>query len=122
MKHSVWQIVISPSWWRPVALSAANKLGRGENISLLTEDGPSDVQIAAKAFNTMQTRLTRTLETQRAMLRAIGHDLRTPLTSLRIRAENISDAKNRKKIINTLDDMTVMTEEILNWAKDVSGA
>lgn len=101
--------------------TAANRLGRGETAHPLTEQGPSDLRKAASAFNTMQTRLTRTLETQRTMLRAIGHDLRTPLTSLRIRAENIPDPKEKKKFIATLDDMTSMTEEILGWAKDVSG-
>lgn len=100
---------------------AANRLGRGETTPPLSEEGPSDLQIAARAFNTMQTRLTRTLETQRAMLRAIGHDLRTPLTSLRIRAENITEPALQKKFVATIDDMTVMTEEILDWAKDVSG-
>lgn len=100
---------------------AAEQLGRGDVSERLAETGPIDISQAAKAFNTMQTRLTRTLETQRTMLRAVGHDLRTPLTSLRIRAENIPEELDRDKFIATLDDMTVMTEEILSWAKDASG-
>ncbi len=108
---------------RPISefARAANRLGRGEGHQLLPESGPSDIRAAAQAFNTMQTRLTRTLETQRNMLRAVGHDLRTPLTSLRIRAEMIPENTGREKFISTLNDMTVMTEEILNWAKDTSG-
>lgn len=100
---------------------AADRLGCGEDNQLLPETGPSDIRTAAHAFNTMQTRLTLTLETQRNMLRAVGHDLRTPLTSLRIRAEMIPEDIGREKFISTLNDMTVMTEEILNWAKDTSG-
>lgn len=100
---------------------AAEKLGRGNDPQVLAETGPRDISQAAIAFNRMQTRLTRMLETQRMTLRAVGHDLRTPLTSLRIRAENIPEDLNRDKFIATLDDMTVMTEEILSWAKDASG-
>ncbi|RKQ69119.1 signal transduction histidine kinase [Litorimonas taeanensis] len=100
---------------------AAERLGRGEDPELLSETGPDDMRLAASAFNTMQTRVTRMLETQRTMLRAVGHDLRTPLTSLRLRAENIADDIEREKVISTLADMTVMTEEILSWAKDASG-
>jgi len=108
---------------RPISkfAHAAERLGRGDEAELLSETGPQDMRQAAHAFNTMQSRLTRMLETQRTMLRAVGHDLRTPLTSLRLRAENISDEREREKVISTLNDMTVMTEEILGWAKDASG-
>lgn len=100
---------------------AAEQLGRGQAPDILPERGTVDMRQAASAFNKMQTRLTRMLGTQRSMLRAIGHDLRTPLTSLRLRAENIPDETERAKVISTLNDMSVMTEEILNWAKDASG-
>lgn len=100
---------------------AADKLGRGQPSGQLNARGPQDIRQAAIAFNTMQRRITKMLETQRTMLRAVGHDLRTPLTSLRLRAENIDDDKERNKVISTLNDMTLMTEEILSWAKDASG-
>lgn len=101
--------------------TATGQLGRGENITELTEHGPQDIREAAAAFNTMRERLTRVMDTQRTMLRAVGHDLRTPLTALRIRAENIPEDAGRKKFIATLDDMKVITEEILSWSKDISG-
>lgn len=100
--------------------AAAERFGRGAGTGALKESGPRDVQAAAKAFNRMQNRLARLLETQQTMLRAVGHDLRTPITSLRIRAEDLPASQNRDKIIATLDDMTVMTAEILGWAKDAS--
>jgi len=99
---------------------AADEFGRGNDPGVLAEDGPQDVRQAAKAFNRMQRRLSRTLETQRTMLRAVGHDLRTPLTSLRIRAEMIPEELHREKFIATIDEMTEMTEEILDWAKNAS--
>ena len=108
---------------RPISnfARAAEQLGRGEDPQPLSETGPVDMRMAASAFNNMQTRVTRMLETQRTMLRAVGHDLRTPLTTLRLRAENIEDDTERGKVIATLQDMTVITEEILSWAKDASG-
>lgn len=99
---------------------AADRLGRGQSSAPLDEAGPADTRRAAEAFNQMQTRLTRLLDTQQTMLRAIGHDLRTPLTALRIRAEDLPAEHGREKIISTLDEMKQMTEEILGWAKDAS--
>lgn len=99
---------------------AADQFGRGEMINPIQESGPRDVRTAARAFNSMQARLTRLIETQRTILRAVGHDLRTPITSLRIRAEDLPEKHGRSKFISTLDDLTVMTEEILSWAKDAS--
>lgn len=99
---------------------AADALGRGDAGQIVPETGPRDVQRAARSFNTMQERLTRLLEDQRATLRAIGHDLRTPLTSLRIRAEDLPDGLQRDRFIAMIDDLTTMTGEILSWAKDVS--
>ena len=105
---------------RDLAISA-DRLGRGRSTEPVPEQGPEDVRLAARAFNQMQDRLTRLLDTQRTMLRAVGHDLRTPLTSLRIRAESIPEENGRDQIISTLEDMRIMTEEILRWAKESSG-
>ena len=100
---------------------AAQRFGRGESAIILKEKGPQDIQLASKAFNSMQRNLSRMLESQRTMLRAVGHDLRTPLTSLRLRSELMEDETEKKKFIASIDDMTLMTEEILNWAKNTSG-
>lgn len=100
---------------------AADQFGRGVAVDPVAETGPDDIKTAARAFNGMQNRLTRLLETQRTMLRAVGHDLRTPITTLRIRAESLPDEHGREKFISTLKDMTVMTDEMLDWAKDASG-
>jgi len=100
---------------------AADQLGRGGHGISLKEEGPTDLRSAIAAFNAMQERLTRMIETQRTMLRSVGHDLRTPLTSLRIRAEIMEPEAERAKVIATLDEMKTMMEEILTWAEDASG-
>ncbi|MEP4771015.1 MAG: ATP-binding protein [Roseibium sp.] len=97
---------------------AAEKLGRGEDGPPLEPSGPSEVLALTIAFNDMQERLTRFVKDRTRMLAAISHDLRTPITSLRLRAEFIDDDENREKIIETLDDMSAMTEAALRFARD----
>lgn len=99
---------------------AAERLGRGEQVDPLPVSGPRDVASSVQAFNTMQDRLGKMLEEQRATLRAVGHDLRTPITALRIRAESIADEHTRDKIVSGLDTLSEMMEEILNWSRDLS--
>lgn len=115
-------LVLTRRLVRPIQdlTSAARRFGRGVNAQRVPVSGPHDIQVAIKAFNGMQENLERLIDTQRSTLRAVGHDLRTPITALRIRAEDIPPENGRDKFIATLDDLTVMTEEILRWAKDVS--
>lgn len=97
---------------------AAERLGRGETVEALPESGPGEVQALTRAFNDMQDRLTRFVQDRTRMLAAISHDLRTPITSLRLRAEFIDDDENREKMIATLDEMSQMTEATLAFARD----
>ncbi|GGE95583.1 HAMP domain-containing protein [Stappia taiwanensis] len=100
--------------------AAADKLGRGEDVDPLPETGPAEVRGTIQAFNVMQDRLTRFVRDRTRMLGAISHDLRTPITSLRIRAEFIEDDENREKMIETLDEMQHMVEATLALARDQS--
>jgi len=97
---------------------SAEKLGRGEEQEPLAPSGPREVRALTTAFNDMQDRLTRFVQDRTRMLAAISHDLRTPITSLRLRAEFIDDDENRGKVIETLDEMAAMTEAALRFAKD----
>ena len=97
---------------------AAERLGRGDSAPALNPSGPSEVRALTSAFNDMQERLTRFVTDRTRMLAAISHDLRTPITSLRLRAEFIDEDENREKMIETLDDMSAMTEAALRFAKD----
>ncbi|MEJ8473852.1 ATP-binding protein [Roseibium algae] len=98
--------------------SSAEKLGRGEALRPLDVDGPKEVRAVTHAFNDMQDRLTRFVSDRTRMLAAISHDLRTPITSLRLRAEFIDDDENRDRIIETLDEMAQMTEATLAFSRD----
>ena len=100
--------------------TAANDLGRGVDVEPLPEAGPEEVRAATRSFNEMQERLTRFVSDRTRMLAAISHDLRTPITSLRIRAEFIEDDEDRERMIATLDEMRAMVEETLSFTRDDS--
>lgn len=101
---------------------AAERFGRGEVVAPLAEHGPSDVRQTVIAFNAMQDRLKRFVDDRTRMLAAISHDLRTPITSLRLRAEMVDDAETREAMMRTLADMQTMVEATLSFAKDEATA
>jgi signal transduction histidine kinase len=99
---------------------AAEKLGRGEAVELIPETGPREARATIRAFNQMQERLTRFMDDRTQMLAATSHDLRTPLTSLRLRAELVEDAELKSKMLATLDEMQKMVEAMLAFAREDS--
>lgn len=105
---------------RPLRLltEASKRVSRGERVILPAPDGLSGVREITRAFNDMQESLARFVNGRTQMFAAIGHDLRTPLTSLRIRAELIDDGELRDAMVKTLDDMSVMVEGALQFARD----
>lgn len=105
---------------RPLAAlaGAAERLGRGEAGAPLPEQGPEEVRRAVAAFNRMQERLARFIADRTRLLAALGHDLRTPITSLRLRAELLDDEEARAKMVATLDEMQRMVETTLAFARD----
>jgi signal transduction histidine kinase len=107
---------------RPLAVlaTAADALGRDIRRPPLPEDGPAEVRRAAAAFNTMQARLQTHLREREQMLAAVSHDLRTPITRLRLRAELIADEALRAKIDRDLAEMEAMTAAALDFLRGVS--
>lgn len=98
--------------------SAADALGRGEASPSLELQGPSDVRRTVAAFNRMQGRLRRYVDDRTQMLAAISHDLRTPITSLRLRAELVEDDETRERMLATLEEMQKMVEGTLAFARE----
>jgi signal transduction histidine kinase len=87
----------------------------------LPEEGPSDVRDLIAAFNAYRTRIATMLSDKDRMLGAVGHDLRTPLASLRVRVEGVADDKLREKMIASIDEMTAMLADILALARSGAG-
>ncbi|GGC88788.1 ATP-binding protein [Chelatococcus reniformis] len=101
---------------------AAEALGRGESVAPLPESGPDDIRQTAEAFNRMQARLQRFVADRTRMLAAIGHDLRTPLTSLRLRTEFVTDLEIQDKMLKTISEIETMTEAALAFAREEATA
>ncbi len=114
---SVWAV------WRATAplaffTRAAERLGRDVNAPPLDERGPREVHRAARAFNEMQTRLRSFIEDRTRMLAAISHDLRTPITRMRLRAEFVEDDEQRRKMLSDLAEMEAMIAATLSFARE----
>ncbi|MBK8175534.1 MAG: HAMP domain-containing protein [Rhodospirillales bacterium] len=107
---------------QPLAMfaDAAERLGRDVNAPPLSTQGPLEVERAAGAFNHMQERLQQFVRQRTQMLAAMSHDLRTPLTRMKLRAELIEDEEQQRKMIADLDEMQAMIEVALSFARDES--
>jgi len=99
--------------------AAASVAARGGAAPRVPEQGPDDVRRAASAFNAMNDQVTRTMESQRQLLSAVGHDLRTPITAMRINTEFIEDADTRERIEKNIQELQELTEAVLSAAKGV---
>jgi signal transduction histidine kinase len=98
--------------------AAAEALGRDVNAPPLPEDGPLEVATAAAAFNTMAARIRRFVDDRTELLTAIGHDLRTPITRLKLRAEFVEDDEQRAKILADLEELEAMVSATLAFGRD----
>ncbi len=105
-----------------VLAAAAERLGRDVNAPPLPEDGPAEVAAAAAAFNTMAARIRRFVADRTFLLTAIGHDLRTPITRLKLRAEWMEDEEQRRKMLADLDELEAMVAATLAFGRDVAGS
>jgi signal transduction histidine kinase len=101
-----------------VLAEAAEALGRDVNAPPLPENGPSEVATAAVAFNTMAARIRRFVQDRTELLTAIGHDLRTPITRLKLRAEFVEDEEQRGKILADLEELEAMVSATLAFGRD----
>lgn len=121
-------LVIAPvAWWFARRLSApfaafagaAERLGRDPRAPPLTLTGSAEVKGAAVAFNNMQERLRRYVEDRTAMVGAIAHDLRTPLTRMRFRIEGAPD-ELRAKLAQDIEQMEAMVTAALGFVHDAT--
>jgi len=97
---------------------AAEQLGRDVHAAPLPETGAREVRQATHAFNLMQERLQRFVHDRVQMTAAISHDLRTPITRLRLRAEFVEDEDQRRKMLGDLADMEAMIDTTLAFARE----
>jgi signal transduction histidine kinase len=97
---------------------AANSLGSDLRGELLPEDGPQEVARAATAFNAMQRRIAEQVAERIQILAAISHDLQTPITRMRLRADFLGDSDAKEKLQGDLQEMQTLVKQGLALARE----
>ncbi len=95
--------------------AAARALGNDLKCPPLSENGPQEVRAAAQAFNAMQQRIRSGIEERERFLAAISHDLKTPVTRLRLRSEMLEDDALRERFVRDLDEVQGMLASALDF-------
>ena len=101
---------------------AADELGRNIHRPPMDESGPIEVVRAARAFNTMQLRITAYLRERTSVLAAMSHDLKTPVTRLRLRAELLTDPELQLKFTRDLEELEAMVAATLDFLHGTAGS
>jgi signal transduction histidine kinase len=95
---------------------AAHAFGRGEKVRV-PEKGPEDVREVTRAFNQMQDQVGRAQEDRARLLAALAHDLRTPITSMRLRVEMLPEGEDRDRLLASLSEMQHLAEATLDFIR-----
>jgi signal transduction histidine kinase len=96
---------------------AANGFYTTGRVAAVPETGPYEVAVLARAFNDLQDRLARSIEDRTQALAAVSHDLKTPITRLRLRAEEIDSDPLARSIAHDLDEMERMIDQTLSYLR-----
>jgi signal transduction histidine kinase len=100
-----------------VLADAAEALGRDIHRPPLPEGGPTEIRRAARAFNGMQQRLVRFIEERTRIFTAMSHDLKTPITRMRLRADLLEDDEQRQQFEGDLKEMEAMVTQTLEFMR-----
>jgi signal transduction histidine kinase len=123
-------VVLAACCWLAVRLAtrplhqlaqAADTLGPDLKAVRLSEDGPSEVARAAKAFNAMQDRIAIYMAERIQILAAISHDLQTPITRMRLRVDVMDDTVESSKLQQDLSEMENLVKEGVTYARTLHG-
>ncbi|MGN6092889.1 MAG: HAMP domain-containing sensor histidine kinase [Luteibacter jiangsuensis] len=98
----------------------AQRFGADVNAPPMESAGPLEFRMAAHAFNDMQARVKRYVADRTYMLAAISHDLRAPLTRMRLRGEFVEDEEQQRRLFRDVDDMRAMVDSALAFFRDDS--
>ena len=97
---------------------AAEKLGKGQKVKNFKPSGAKEIKIAGLAFVKMQKRIERQISHRTKLLAHISHDLRTPITRIKLRLSLLNDDKSLTTIHNNLNEMEKMLQNYLEFAKE----
>jgi len=122
--------LVAVAWWaarwlsRPMnrLATAAQELGRDIERPALPEDGTLECRDASRVFNQMQARIRQQLAERDRFVAAVSHDLRTPLTRLRLRTESLDDPRAQQLFRRDIAEMDAMIASTLDYLRGVAGA
>lgn len=116
-------VLLVRSQTRPLSAfaRAAARIAHGRGVSPVEESGPREVRELATAFNDMQARIGRLIDDRTQALAAVSHDLKTPITRLRFRSEELQDPALRQSVTADLDEMERMIDQTLSYLKEERG-
>lgn len=95
-----------------------NHYQAGQSLAPLVEEGPIEIRTLARALNEMQTRISNLIAERTRMLAAISHDLRTPITRLRLRAEFMPNAVEQRRMLADLEHMEALVKGALTYLSE----
>ncbi|WP_423209700.1 ATP-binding protein [Paracoccus yeei] len=108
---------------RPLQLleDAVDGIGPDGTLDHIPETGSGEVQAAAKALNRLSAQLKRAMESRMRLVAAAGHDLRTPMTRMRLRAEFIEDDAERAKWLSDLEELDMIADSAIRLVREEVG-
>jgi signal transduction histidine kinase len=98
--------------------AAVRQFGLNPQAPPIAETGPKELQEVVRTFNAMQAQIQKFVAYRTMMLAAISHDLRTPLTRMRLRGEFIEDQEQQARLFRDVDEMQNMVDEALTFFRD----
>ncbi|MEM8744964.1 MAG: ATP-binding protein [Pseudomonadota bacterium] len=109
---------------RPLAFleNAVDSVGPDGVMPELSEKGPAEVRATARALNSLSARLKRAMESRMRLVAAAGHDMRTPITRMRLRAEFVPDDEERQKWLNDLDELERIADSAILLVREETAA
>jgi len=107
---------------RPLALleAAAESIGPDGTVAAFAEQGPAEVRVTAAAINSLSLRLKRAMESRMRLVAAAGHDFRTPLTRMRLRAEFVSDDEEKALWLKDIDELERIADSAIQLVREES--
>lgn len=121
---TVIAVFVSNRMVRPLVFleNAAASIGPDGLLPELPEKGPAEVRATAKALNSLSARLKHSMDSRMRLVAAAGHDLRTPITRMRLRAEFVPEEEERAKWLNDLDELERIADSAIMLVREETGA
>lgn len=114
---TLWALGMLMAPLRELARSA-DRFAVDLDATRLPETGPAELRKLSQAFNTMRERIRQLLDSRSRMLAAVSHDLRTPLTRIRLRLEALPDGDDKERSLRDIGTMNTMISQVLSYLRD----